>query len=145
MARARARGTPTSSGLSSRQRSGNMAAMPDNPTNAALHSLTDTALHVMCGMALDAITRRDPHYVTGALCQIADEMTTRGRWHRLLAQLPPDLAQAMRAAETSDRMSYLDSMAEQTHDPHPRVGLRDSAKAPRRHLTAVPDNPESEQ
>ncbi|URM86157.1 hypothetical protein SEA_BIGGITYBASS_57 [Gordonia phage BiggityBass] len=118
--------------------------MPDRPTEAPLHSLTDTALHVMCGMALDAITRRDPHYATGALCQIADEMTTRGRWHRLLAQLPHDLSHAMIQAETSDRMAYLDSIAEQTHAPMPWTAVSVEGEPPRRHLSAVPDNPESE-
>ncbi|QDF17588.1 hypothetical protein SEA_YAGO84_56 [Gordonia phage Yago84] len=122
-----------------------MAAMPDNPTAAPLQSLTDTALNVMLGMALDAITRRDPHYKTGALCKIADEMTHRARWHRTLSQLPHDLAQALITAESNDRMSHLDDLAEDTHDPHPRVGLREAAQAPRRHLSAVPDNPESEQ
>ncbi|WAB09236.1 hypothetical protein SEA_LITTLEMUNCHKIN_60 [Gordonia phage LittleMunchkin] len=121
--------------------------MPDTPTQTPLNQLTDTALHVMCGMALDAITRRDPHYRVGALCQIADEMTNRARWHRTLSQLPDDLSQALRAAELDDRMRYLDTLAEETHDPHPRVGLRDAAdvSARARHLQAVPDNPESEQ
>ncbi|QNL30183.1 hypothetical protein SEA_MARIOKART_56 [Gordonia phage Mariokart] len=109
--------------------------MPDNPTSAPLHELTDTALHVMVGMALDAIARNEPTYVTGALCQIADELTSRGRWHRTLAALPYDLCQTLTEVETADRMAYLDAMANQTHDPHPRVGLRGSRQP--RHLRSV--------
>ncbi|AWN04260.1 hypothetical protein FDJ57_gp59 [Gordonia phage Sour] len=108
--------------------------MPDNPTAAPLHSLTDTALHVMVGMAISALDH--PDYQTGALCQIADEMTSRARWHRLLAQLPSDLAQRLTELETADRMAYLDLLAEENHAP-PRLASGSATFKRPRHLRAV--------
>ncbi|UJE15714.1 hypothetical protein SEA_LIGMA_59 [Gordonia phage Ligma] len=106
--------------------------------NRPLYDMTDQAIHVMLGMAIHGVQTNDHRYVTGSITKIADELTTRGRWHRLLAQLPPELSQTLIEVETADRMAYLDSIAEQTHDPHPRVGLR-------RHLHAVSDNTEGSQ
>lgn len=107
---------------------------PDDPSRPLI-GMSDPAIHVMLGMAIHGVQSDDPRYVTGSITKIADEMTHRGRWHRLLAQLPTELAQTLIEVETADRMAYLDSIAERTHDPHPRVGLRGSQQP--RHLRSV--------